>query len=80
MYWLTSSVFSLSQILLLKIPGVRAAFKIPPLVKHPVTNTDGAGRPGSGLMKQIKDCEWIKLSANSFIIILDEKIVYKCYA
>ncbi len=56
MYWLTSSVFSLSQILILKIPSVRTVFKIPKVVKHPV-NTE-AGRPGSGLMKQLKDCEY----------------------
>ncbi len=58
MYWLTSSVFSLSQIVLLKIPFIRTALKIPQVIKHPKPETDDAsGRPGSGIIKQIKDCK-----------------------
>ena len=35
MYWLTSSAFSLSQIMLLKLPSFRTAMGIPALVRHP---------------------------------------------
>ncbi|XP_074645694.1 mitochondrial inner membrane protein OXA1L-like isoform X2 [Tubulanus polymorphus] len=33
-YWLTSNMFSLTQVVFLKIPKVRSFFKIEPLVKH----------------------------------------------
>ncbi|XP_041376259.1 mitochondrial inner membrane protein OXA1L-like [Gigantopelta aegis] len=33
-YWLTSNTFSLIQVMFLKIPKIRAYFKIPVLVKH----------------------------------------------
>ena len=35
MYWLTSSFFSLGQILLLKVPAVRTGFGIPTTVNDP---------------------------------------------
>ena len=36
MYWLSANLFSLMQVLLLKIPGVKAAFGIPALPAAPV--------------------------------------------
>ena len=33
-YWFTSNVFSLSQVLMLKIPGMKDYFNIPRLVTH----------------------------------------------
>lgn len=55
MYWLTASLFSMGQILLLKVPSVRSSFGIPKVVKHPTPSDDGTGRPGSGLMKKFKE-------------------------
>ena len=74
MYWLTSSVFSLSQILLLKIPVVRTVFKIPKVIKHPV-NTE-SGRPGSGLLKQLKDCECTYTHTSYMHIPISSKAIY----
>ena len=63
MYWLTASVFSLTQILILKIPSIRVGLKIPPIIKHPQPATAGnaGGRPGSGIINQLKECKHIYL-------------------
>eukprot|EP00730_Choanoeca_flexa_P012664 TRINITY_DN4502_c0_g1_i1.p1 TRINITY_DN4502_c0_g1~~TRINITY_DN4502_c0_g1_i1.p1 ORF type:complete len:380 (+),score=79.86 TRINITY_DN4502_c0_g1_i1:101-1240(+) len=34
-YWCTANVFSLSQVALLKIPGLKPALGIPPMIQHP---------------------------------------------
>jgi len=33
-YWFTSNVFSLTQVLMLRVPGAKDYFNIPRLVKH----------------------------------------------
>ena len=43
MYWITSSLFSIGQISLLKFPVVRAQLGIPEMVKHPPAEKSGEG-------------------------------------
>lgn len=68
MYWLTSSFFSLGQVLLLKVPSFRSTFGIPTIIHHPTTtptlfpsiattakkSSAAAGKKESeGIMKQV---------------------------
>ena len=39
-YWLTSNLFSLLQVLFLKIPGLKPFFKIPEMVIHEKSSLD----------------------------------------
>ena len=43
MYWITSSLFTMGQISLLKFPQFRALMGIPEMVKHPIEKTSGEG-------------------------------------
>ena len=52
MYWITSSLFSMGQIYLLKFPGIRSRMGIPELVKHP--QEDKAKKEGDGFLATVK--------------------------
>lgn len=45
MYWLTSNVFTASQIMFFKTPAVRKFFNIPQLINHPKPKV-AAKQPG----------------------------------
>ena len=53
-YWFTSNIFSLGQVLTLKIPAVRQFFKIPQIVKH--TDLEKAQTKKKGFTEGFKDC------------------------
>eukprot|EP00731_Ephydatia_muelleri_P034845 Em0081g10a len=55
MYWLTSSAFSLSQILLLKLPSFRTVLGIPPLVRHPTQTPFTPDGTKQGMFSTIKE-------------------------
>ena len=52
MYWITSSLFSMGQIYLLKFPAIRTRLGIPELVKHP--EEDKAKKEGEGFISTVK--------------------------
>lgn len=53
MYWLTSSIFSMGQILMLKVPAIRSTLGIPQIIKHPPPGTE-EGKPQKGVMETLK--------------------------
>lgn len=52
MYWLPASVLSMAQILVLRVPSVRAWMGIPQIIKHP---TESSSQQGGGFLKTIKE-------------------------
>lgn len=52
MYWLTNSVLSMGQILVLRVPAVRGFFGIPQIIKHPVDMTKDSG---GGFIAKMKE-------------------------
>lgn len=52
-YWATSNIISLVQVAILKIPKVRAYFKIEPLIKHSPEFTANK----KGFVKGFKECK-----------------------
>ena len=57
MYWITSSLFSMGQILILKVPSIRSALGIPKLIKHETASGTG-GAPQEGVLKKLKESEY----------------------
>jgi hypothetical protein len=48
MYWITANTFSLCQVLVLKIPGLKAALGIPDVAKIQAEQAAAAGQPAPG--------------------------------
>uniref|UniRef100_A0A8C2SU16 OXA1L mitochondrial inner membrane protein n=1 Tax=Coturnix japonica TaxID=93934 RepID=A0A8C2SU16_COTJA len=55
-YWLTSNSFSLLQALLLRVPVVRSALRIPALPHNPPMEPNGAG-PKEGILQRMRNSE-----------------------
>ncbi|XP_015706129.1 mitochondrial inner membrane protein OXA1L [Coturnix japonica] len=53
-YWLTSNSFSLLQALLLRVPVVRSALRIPALPHNPPMEPNGAG-PKEGILQRMRN-------------------------
>lgn len=65
-YWLTSNVFSLGQVALLRLPSVREKFRIPERIKHPASILP----QNDGFIQSMKKGEFLNVGSQYLLLSL----------
>ena len=74
MYWLTSSLFTMGQISLLKFPSFRSRMGIPELIKHP--QQDKAKKDGQGFLAMVKSSKSASISGKLVLVHVRQTYIH----